>query len=64
MPRTYLYLLLAILLMGAVSVTYIFVFSSGSEEKANVEEQKKVIQTDPKDYPTTGGDEISVDFSK
>ncbi|WP_297837436.1 hypothetical protein [uncultured Roseibium sp.] len=64
MGKTYLYLLLALLLLGAASVTYIFVFSAPAEKQSNVEAQEQFMQTDPKDYPTTGGDEISVDFGK
>mgnify|MGYP000046819154 FL=1 len=64
MAKTYLYLLLALLLLGAASVTYIFVFSAPAEKQTNVDAQEQIIQTDPKDYPTTGGDEISVDFGK
>lgn len=57
MTKIYLFLLLAILLMGAASASYFF-FAPAAEA------QKKFIRADPKDYPTTGGDEISVDFGK
>lgn len=57
MTKTYLYILFAILLTGAASASYFFI-------EPAAEAQKKFIQADPKDYPTTGGDEISVDFGK
>ncbi|MEO9738496.1 MULTISPECIES: hypothetical protein [Alphaproteobacteria] len=57
MTKTYLFLLLALLLMGLWSASYYFVESTA-------ETQKKFFQAEPKDYPTSGGDEISVDFGK
>lgn len=64
MLKTYLYLMLSVLLVGVVSVFFAIVFSEDEREITKFEAQKRLMQSDPKNYPTTGGDEISVDFGK